>query len=682
MRLRSGTNIAMKIVDRPFLNCIRSASVLGLLSLTLTQEIDFWFLGIAWISLIASLWMDTRPELQSRLRHIETFAVVLMAITFLIDFAAHHLSFFVSIAHFLILFQMFKWIGLKERKDGLQIVCFSFFQILAACTLSLDIWQAFVFIALIPVATMALFWHQVEIHRERGENVVSPEVRRAFIRLARIMAAVSLPLNLLLTVSVFLLFPRLTWNTRIPLIGQNRTAYTDQVNLAHTGSLAQDNSVALWLRMPQADRRHWSGYLRGTTMETFDGFLWTPRPNRESRDLLRGGKGIFKTTPGPLPPSGLIHQTITLLNPTASTLFASAFPLQVESPLNNVLLDDNGCLRWTDHWERPLRYETISDERDVGPEMQLSNAEELTASLALPQQMQTSQIGALSRRIAGGGDALSKAQRIEIYLQRNFVYSTELAGGVSSNPVEDFLFRRKRGPCGHFASAMALMLRLQGIPARLVAGYRRGEYNEMADVYVIRAKDAHAWVEVFSPGKGWIRFDPTPSVQTPLGFASRALHRAGQYWELIQFQWSRLVLDYDLYAQIRTFVRLRESSDRATMALAGWWQRHAPRLAKASSPAPAPGHLLKKPWTDGSIAIMLCLLAVLWKRHRAALAADASITSYRRFLGAMARRGVAKEAFETGREFAERACRAHPALSSFVWQATNSYYETRFGRQA
>src|SRR5207248_981026 len=72
------------------------------------------------------------------------------------------------------------------------------------------------------------------------------------------------------------------------------------------------------------------------------------------------------------------------------------------------------------------------------------------------------------------------------------------------------LFVDKRGVCEHYVSALVVMLRSLGIPARLVAGYGSGTYNAVTGYYEVRANNAHAWAEVYFPGYGWLSFDPTP----------------------------------------------------------------------------------------------------------------------------------------------------------------------------
>src|SRR5262249_33974966 len=140
-------------------------------------------------------------------------------------------------------------------------------------------------------------------------------------------------------------------------------------------------------------------------------------------------------------------------------------------------------------------------------------------------------IKTFTQQIAGKGSPLVRAKKIEHYLRSHYGYSTDFGNRIVENPVEYFLFDRREGTCGHFASAMALMLRLQGIPSRVVAGYYKGEWNEPAQCVVIRERDAHAWVEAYIPGSGWVSFDPTPTPPpiTNPGFAKSFLNNLAQY---------------------------------------------------------------------------------------------------------------------------------------------------------
>src|SRR3954452_1918503 len=98
---------------------------------------------------------------------------------------------------------------------------------------------------------------------------------------------------------------------------------------------------------------------------------------------------------------------------------------------------------------------------------------------------------------------------IERFLDRNYTYSEKPR--PAQYPLNAFLFRDKFGYCQQFSGAMALMLRMAGIPSRVAAGFAPGSYNRDSGEYRVRDLDAHSWVEVYFNGIGWVTFDPTPA---------------------------------------------------------------------------------------------------------------------------------------------------------------------------
>jgi protein-glutamine gamma-glutamyltransferase len=117
---------------------------------------------------------------------------------------------------------------------------------------------------------------------------------------------------------------------------------------------------------------------------------------------------------------------------------------------------------------------------------------------------------ALAHTITDGeSNGYDAVKAVENYLQRNYVYSERVPS--ADLPLEDFLFREEAGYCQQFSGAMALMLRMVGIPARVVAGFSPGSYNRDTGEYRVRDLDAHSWVEVYFTGIGWVPFDPTPT---------------------------------------------------------------------------------------------------------------------------------------------------------------------------
>lgn len=126
---------------------------------------------------------------------------------------------------------------------------------------------------------------------------------------------------------------------------------------------------------------------------------------------------------------------------------------------------------------------------------------------------------ALARRLAAGArSSYEVAERIEGYLLANYTYDEHVA--PARYPLEAFLFSQRRGYCQQFSGAMTLMLRMDGIPARVAAGFKPAIYDRASGNWEVRALDAHSWVEVFFGGIGWVTFDPTPNAPAAAGSGS------------------------------------------------------------------------------------------------------------------------------------------------------------------
>ena len=128
---------------------------------------------------------------------------------------------------------------------------------------------------------------------------------------------------------------------------------------------------------------------------------------------------------------------------------------------------------------------------------------------ALEASVYADMYGIASRITTGAPTMYDAVQRVERYLNRNFTYSEKPRS--AQYPLNAFLFRDKFGYCQQFSGAMALMLRMAGIPARVAAGFAPGSLNRDSGEYRVRDLDAHSWVEVYFNGIGWVTFDPTPA---------------------------------------------------------------------------------------------------------------------------------------------------------------------------
>ena len=204
--------------------------------------------------------------------------------------------------------------------------------------------------------------------------------------------------------------------------------------------------------------------------------------------------------------------------------------------------------------------------------------------LQMPPEI-TDGVKELSEKIAGQAPTnIDKARALEGWLKTELDYTLTLKSPGSREPIDYFLFERKRGHCEYFSSAMTIMLRSQGIPSRNVNGFLGGAWNEYDDYIAVRAGDAHSWVEAYFPGYGWITFDPTPSANVDqlgrgsLGWWAKAKRIA----DSLRFKWFKWVIEYDLGRQLSLFRKVGrsiKSSARKLLSLGpggtkGWFKRN------------------------------------------------------------------------------------------------------------
>lgn len=169
----------------------------------------------------------------------------------------------------------------------------------------------------------------------------------------------------------------------------------------------------------------------------------------------------------------------------------------------------------------------------------------------------------LARQVAGGAsDPVVIAERLRSFLLENFRYTLDQPSALAPKPLAAFLLEARAGHCEYFASAYALLLRANGIAARVIGGFQGGAWDATDDVVVFTGRNAHAWVEWFLPGAGWITDDPTPLATAPRaeleGFAA--------FFERIKRFWDDRVLDYALSDQrelMRGVQRALSSSSEA-----------------------------------------------------------------------------------------------------------------------
>lgn len=208
-------------------------------------------------------------------------------------------------------------------------------------------------------------------------------------------------------------------------------------------------------------------------------------------------------------------QTFYIMRDQPNLLFAAYRPTEVVINARELSLDSGVGLRVSQPLKAGTTYTVISRRPEFAAEkLRVASGAYPTAVtdryLQLPDNI-SERVLALARDLtAQAPTAYDKAAALRDYLLTipyDFFPPPHPPG---AEVVDNFLFVDKRGVCEQYASAMVVMLRTLGIPARVVAGYGAGDYNPMTGFYAVQASDAHAWVEVYFPEYGWVPFDPTP----------------------------------------------------------------------------------------------------------------------------------------------------------------------------
>lgn len=372
----------------------------------------------------------------------------------------------------------------------------------------------------------------------------------------------------LFTAVLFLLFPRVGMS--LLMVQQVRptrvVGFSERVDLGGVGTLRTDPTLAMRVHfdsLPPEPPPRLNLYLRGAVFDRYDGRAWSRTPVPGSGPASDGSFIVLKRPPSSA--DRVMRIDLQPIDPPVVFVPGNAVGLRVTNRKGELMgrgpqvySGMHGELRYVQMDKRGLSYEVFLQGDDERLPERLE-ATELDKNLQLPPDLHP-RIRELAESLAGQHRASPPlaARTLETALRTGYQYHLESTSGAAADPLYDFLFVSKRGHCEFYSTAMVVMLRVLGVPARNVTGFVGGTFNRFGDFYAVRQGDAHSWVEAYLPGRGWTRFDPTPpSNAVPQAQGTGAIAFAREAIEALAQRWSEHVVGYNLERQLTYFQAVR-----------------------------------------------------------------------------------------------------------------------------
>jgi transglutaminase-like putative cysteine protease len=640
-----------------------------------------------------------------------TFLTLVYVFIYLADYFFLSRSFLTASVHLVLFVMVVRLFSLQRTRDHYMLAVLSFLMVLAAAVLTVDsvFLLAFAGFLMVAVVTFVLMEMQHSVASEQthaqdprvaSAGVASPRFASSTQRMVYGLLAIAPALMLMILAGSFLIFfllPRISshYLSAYTPVSDVSTGFSDRVQLGRIGQIQQSSAVVMHIEIQNDLQGGYDLKWRGIALSNFDGRVWSN--SFEQRQVPEAGDGFYRLAPlaGPHGAQALAGRNIhyrVLMEPLGTNVFFLAErPQSLTGNYRLVSMDAGGAVYDLDS-ERPInRYEAES-------RLALLDSDELrlaanTAPVGMEEYLKLPpldvRIAKLAEEITAPAPSnYDKAVALEQYLATHFGYTLELPRTLPRDPLANFLFERKKGHCEYFASSMAVMLRSLRIPSRIVTGFRGGEYNDLTGQYVVRASDAHSWVEAYFPGSGWISFDPTPagSLSARTGWSRMQL-----YLDAAASFWREWIINYDASHQ-HALGKDAASSSRRFFDEARRWIEHLHRsLLRSARRAHRQFTSFPVQWMGGLIAFTAVVVTLLNLRrligglrdrnlraHPERAPRESAALWYDRMVGRMARLGWRKSPSQTPLDFV--AAIQEAALQKKVARFTRAYESARFGQ--
>ncbi len=542
-----------------------------------------------------------------------------------------------------------KLLEIRSRRDLYVVVFVGYFLLVTQFLFE----QGMLMVAYVFLLTLGLSGVLVEANRTRPSvNPLRP------LRTALSLLLQALPMMLVL----FIFFPRLSgplWS----LSQEETRAATgmgDSISPGSISELVRSRAVAFRADfegpLPAPPQRYW----RGLVLWQTDGKNWTQGEAEPATATAYRGLGPA------------LKYSITL-EPTQNR-WLYALDLPVTGPSDAVLSPDFLLLR-KEPVNRRILYRASSYLQYATGD--LSPAER-TRALQLPANITPRMIELVKSWKRESPDALSLANRALRYFREEEFFYTLYPPLLKENPVDQFLFDYRRGFCEHYASSFATLMRLAGIPARVVIGYQGGERNPMGDYLIIRQSDAHAWSEVWLQDRGWTRVDPTAAVapeRIERSFDFDLDEAAAEVGAPVRFN-----VESDFLKSLARQLRWGMDAVNASWHrwVLGYTRERQSHLMDLLGLGFLKGHKLGIGMVLFSTVAVLLLGFYIWRKGRVRL--DPVQADYLRFCARLKKRGLPRHSFEGPADYGRRVARRWPQQSAAVGRIIRLYIQLRYGK--
>ena len=616
------------------------------------------------VAVAATWWNEPLRDRVNAVPGLGRGLVLIAAIASALDLgylASSTLDGLVRLLLFLLLYRLAMRSAVRDLRD---VAFLAFFMLVAAAPFTFGVGYLFVFLAFLVLGTWLLMLYHVAVESERAMGRLDPPTAG----LGRDLLGLSLGASvatLVITAALFLVIPRIGQAALTLRLHAARmvTGFSDRVQLGSFGEIETDRAVAMRVQIPEQavvePERLPNLRWRGVALDTYDGHAWSAARGERS-EVWRSSTGQFEI--GRLRARGPVLVQEIYLEPFGTDmLFAAPRLLGLSLRANAIVVDDTGGVSVPNAAAR-FRYIARS-ELESAASGRGAPLDAATRARFLQLPPLSARVRELAREVtAGTRGARDAAEALTSHLAGRYRYTRVLRRTTALDPVEEFLFVQRSGNCEYFAASLAIMLRTLGIPARVVNGFQRGEWNPYGRYFIVRLLDAHSWVEASVDGE-WVSFDPSPRGDTEPGGPPAAV---ALYLDALRVRWYRYVVSWSLQDQVLAAVRLHQ----AVLA----WRLSAPEL---------------RDWRalPRELAVLLALVALVAvllvsRRRRPGHAAGARAALprfYARALWTLGRRGLRPHDGETAREFARRVETAVPACAEPLARLTAAYERVRFG---